>query len=69
MSSGPVNHEEWPTVDGLIGQTPLVRLQRMGASMNGNVLLAKLEGNNPAGSVKDRWALGWELTGLHAEEL
>ena len=38
-----------------VGNTPLVRLQRMGAG--GNTLLAKLEGNNPAGSVKDRPAL------------
>jgi cysteine synthase B len=43
------------TLDALIGNTPLVRLQRMGSGRN--VLLAKLEGNNPAGSVKDRPAL------------
>ena len=43
------------TLDVLIGNTPLVRLQRMGSGRN--VLLAKLEGNNPAGSVKDRPAL------------
>jgi cysteine synthase B len=42
------------TVESTIGNTPLVRLQRMGASPRGNVLLAKLEGNNPGGSVKDR---------------
>ena len=45
-----------PTLDHFVGNTPLVRLQRIpGAS--GNALLAKLEGNNPAGSVKDRPAL------------
>ena len=45
-----------PTIDSVIGNTPLVRLQCLpGASSN--VVLAKLEGNNPAGSVKDRPAL------------
>jgi len=44
------------TLDDTVGQTPLVRLQRLpGASTN--VILGKLEGNNPAGSVKDRPAL------------
>lgn len=43
----------WPTVADLVGQTPLVRLQRLGAGRN-NQILAKLEGDNPAGSVKDR---------------
>lgn len=43
----------WPTVADLIGNTPLVRLQRITAGRN-NTLLAKLEGDNPAGSVKDR---------------
>lgn len=50
----------YPTVADVIGKTPLVRLQRIGAQFNGprnNVVLAKLEGNNPAGSVKDRPAL------------
>jgi cysteine synthase B len=45
------------TVDATIGNTPLVRLQRIAAAdmaARGNVLLAKLEGNNPGGSVKDR---------------
>jgi cysteine synthase B len=42
----------------VIGNTPMVRLQRLlGANPRGNVLLAKLEGNNPAGSVKDRPAI------------
>jgi cysteine synthase B len=39
-----------------IGNTPLVKLQKLGAD-SGNILLVKLEGNNPAGSVKDRPAL------------
>lgn len=50
----------YPTIEDQIGQTPLVRLQRLDAQGNQvrrNVLLAKLEGNNPAGSVKDRPAL------------
>ena len=50
----------YPTIEDAVGKTPLVRLQRVGAAENatrGNVILAKLEGNNPAGSVKDRPAL------------
>lgn len=50
----------YPTIEDAIGKTPLVRLQRINASGNaqrGNVVLGKLEGNNPAGSVKDRPAL------------
>jgi cysteine synthase B len=45
------------TIDSTIGNTPLVRLQRIEAAMlarRGNLLLAKLEGSNPGGSVKDR---------------
>ena len=46
------------TLEDAIGRTPLVRLQRvLGPDARGNVLLAKLEGNNPAGSVKDRPAI------------
>ena len=48
------------TVEDFIGDTPLVRLQRLPGTENAknkNVLLAKLEGNNPAGSVKDRPAI------------
>ncbi|MEY3446431.1 MAG: hypothetical protein RIR45_1186, partial [Pseudomonadota bacterium] len=48
------------TIEDAIGKTPLVALQRIGAADNaarGNVILGKLEGNNPAGSVKDRPAL------------
>ncbi|MBP6719969.1 MAG: cysteine synthase CysM [Rhodoferax sp.] len=51
---------KYPTIEDSIGKTPLVRLQRIAAEDNkarGNVILGKLEGNNPAGSVKDRPAL------------
>jgi S-sulfo-L-cysteine synthase (O-acetyl-L-serine-dependent) len=50
----------YSTIEDAIGNTPLVALQRIGADANrarGNVVLGKLEGNNPAGSVKDRPAL------------
>ena len=50
----------YPTIEQTIGNTPLVRLQRIpgeGNAARGNVILAKLEGTNPAGSVKDRPAL------------
>jgi S-sulfo-L-cysteine synthase (O-acetyl-L-serine-dependent) len=48
---------EFPTIEACVGNTPLVRLQRLTAGRN-NRILVKLEGNNPAGSVKDRPALG-----------
>lgn len=48
--------EDYPTIESTIGHTPLVRLQRMLKNPN-SVVLAKLEGNNPAGSVKDRPAM------------
>src|SRR5690606_37182034 len=54
----------YPTIEQTVGNTPLVRLQRIpGAAgqARGNVILAKLEGNNPAGSVKDRPALSMIL--------
>jgi cysteine synthase B len=57
----------YPTVEQTVGNTPLVRLQRIPGADNaarGNMILAKLEGNNPAGSVKDRPALSMIL---HAE--
>ena len=50
----------YKTLEDFVGGTPLVRLQRLPgeeAAARGNVVLAKLEGNNPAGSVKDRPAL------------
>jgi cysteine synthase B len=46
----------FPTLESFVGNTPLVRLQRMTGETS-NTILAKLEGNNPAGSVKDRPAL------------
>lgn len=46
----------FPTIEDYVGKTPLVRLQRIGQG-NGNTILCKLEGNNPAGSVKDRPAM------------
>jgi cysteine synthase B len=52
----PAPASSWPTLEGFVGNTPLIRLQRISGN-TGNVLLAKLEGNNPAGSVKDRPAL------------
>ena len=51
---------KYQTIEDVVGNTPLVALQRIGAQDNaarGNVILGKLEGNNPAGSVKDRPAL------------
>ena len=45
------------TLEDFIGNTPLVRLRRLPGRQDGNVILAKLEGNNPAGSVKDRPAI------------
>jgi len=53
-------HTAYPSIEDSVGNTPLVRLKRIpGAAndRNGNLILAKLEGNNPAGSVKDRPAL------------
>lgn len=47
---------QYPTIADCVGNTPLVRLQRL-AGQTSNTLLLKLEGNNPAGSVKDRPAL------------
>lgn len=47
---------QYPTIADCVGNTPLVRLQRLPGETS-NTLLVKLEGNNPAGSVKDRPAL------------
>jgi len=52
-----MNH---PTIETFVGNTPLVRLQRLPGDTS-NIILAKLEGNNPAGSVKDRPALNMIL--------
>ena len=55
---------QFPTIEHFVGNTPLVRLQRLPGDSR-NTILAKLEGNNPAGSVKDRAALSMIQ---HAEE-
>jgi len=47
---------DFPSIEAFVGNTPLVRLQRL-PGCTSNIVLAKLEGNNPAGSVKDRPAL------------
>ena len=60
LNYGTVSPMNYPTLEDAIGKTPLVALQRIGSADNakrGNVILGKLEGNNPAGSVKDRPAL------------
>ena len=57
----PEQRPDYPTLEAVIGRTPLVRLQRVPGAANaarGNVILGKLEGHNPAGSVKDRPAIG-----------
>ena len=48
---------EFPTIEDYVGGSPLVRLQRINGTTSSNTILLKLEGNNPAGSVKDRPAL------------
>jgi cysteine synthase B len=60
MNSPANHHSSYLTISQTVGNTPLVRLQRIPAPdiiARGNVVLGKLEGNNPAGSVKDRPAL------------
>ena len=55
-----MSSDRYPTIEDVIGQTPIVRLQRLPgptSEASGNVVLGKLEGNNPAGSVKDRPAM------------
>jgi len=54
-SDTPAN-AQFPTIEAFVGNTPLVRLQRLPGKTS-NTILVKLEGNNPAGSVKDRPAL------------
>ncbi|WP_416651286.1 cysteine synthase CysM [Candidatus Pseudothioglobus sp. Uisw_086] len=51
-----MSNQNYKTIDQCIGKTPLVRLQRLNPNPT-NIILGKLEGNNPAGSVKDRAAL------------
>ncbi|SMN12310.1 Cysteine synthase B [uncultured Candidatus Thioglobus sp.] len=52
----PSDQTTFPTLETCVGNTPLVRLQRLPGETS-NIILVKLEGNNPAGSVKDRPAL------------
>lgn len=59
-----MNKEDFPTLESYVGNTPLVRLQSLPGDTT-NTILAKLEGNNPAGSVKDRPAMSMIK---HAEE-
>lgn len=47
---------DYPTIEHTVGNTPLIRLQRLPGETS-NTVLGKLEGNNPAGSVKDRPAM------------
>jgi S-sulfo-L-cysteine synthase (O-acetyl-L-serine-dependent) len=59
---------QFPSLDDYVGHTPLVQLKRLPgdlAALRHNIVLAKLEGNNPAGSVKDRPALSMII---HAEQ-
>jgi len=59
------NHDPmYKIIENFVGDTPLVKLKRLPGSTN-NIILAKLEGNNPAGSVKDRPALSMIL---HAQQ-
>ena len=51
-----MNNKNYNSIDQIIGKTPLVKLQRLNPNLS-NAILLKLEGNNPAGSVKDRAAL------------
>jgi cysteine synthase B len=63
-----VANKTYSTIEDVIGNTPMVRLTRLpgaASSARGNVILGKLEGNNPAGSVKDRAAISMIR---HAEE-
>ena len=56
------------TIENFVGNTPLVRLKRLPGKTS-NILLAKLEGNNPAGSVKDRPALSMVLNAQRRGEI
>ena len=60
MNQDMTDSNPYKSIEDTVGNTPLVRLQRMQAELlaeRNNIVLAKLEGNNPAGSVKDRAAL------------
>lgn len=65
MSEATPAKPHYPTITDTVGHTPLIRLQRMGQNSRGNQVLLKLEGNNPAGSVKDRPALSM----IHAAQV
>ncbi|WP_228729911.1 cysteine synthase CysM [Shewanella avicenniae] len=58
---------DFPTIEACIGQTPLVRLQRL--DCGSATVLLKLEGNNPAGSVKDRAALNMIVQAEQRQEI
>ena len=58
---------DFPTIEACIGQTPLVRLQRL--DCGSSTVLLKLEGNNPAGSVKDRAALNMIIQAEFRQEI
>ena len=59
---------KFPTIESCIGNTPLVRLQRLPGNTS-NIILGKLEGNNPAGSVKDRPAISMITRAQHRGDI
>ena len=63
-----MSNQHYKTIDQCVGDTPLVRLQRLNPNPS-NVILAKLEGNNPAGSVKDRAALNMIIEAEKRDEI
>ena len=63
-----MSNQHYKTIDQCVGDTPLVRLQRLNPNPS-NIILAKLEGNNPAGSVKDRAALNMIIEAAQRGEL
>jgi len=63
-----MSNQHYKTIDQCVGNTPLVRLQRLNPNPS-NVILAKLEGNNPAGSVKDRAALNMIIEAEKRDEI
>jgi cysteine synthase B len=67
-----MNPSSYLTISQTVGNTPLVRLQRIPGAENdskNNLILGKLEGNNPAGSVKDRPALSMILRAQERGEI
>ena len=63
-----MSKQSYKTIDQCVGNTPLVRLQRLNPNPS-NIILAKLEGNNPAGSVKDRAALNMIIEAEKRDEI